>query len=82
VSLLDSIVTDARHALAHERSELAAKIATDLARLDLFDRLLAPGAQPLGYSGQNHFSAFLSAARGPTGSRLRRLASRLLTAGG
>lgn len=82
MSPLDSIVNEARHAVARERSELAARIAADLSRLDLFDRLLAPSAQPVGYSGQNQFPAFLSAVRGPTGPRLRRLVSRLLTAGG
>jgi hypothetical protein len=84
VSTLESIIDDARHALVRERTELAARIAADLSRLDLFDRLLAPGAQPLGHSGQNPFPAFLSGASGPAsaGPLVRRLVSRLLTAGG
>lgn len=81
--LLDPLINDARAALARDRAELAASIAVDLARLDLFDRLMAPGAQAPGYSGQNQFPAFLNAGSGPSiGPRLRRLAARLLTAGG
>jgi hypothetical protein len=80
---LETIIDEARHGVARERAELAATIAADLARLDLFDRLLAPGAQPLGHSGQNQFPAFLNTGCGPSGGpRLRRLVSRLLTAGG
>ena len=81
--LLDLFINEARAALARERVDLAASIAVDLARLDLLDRLMAPGAQPPGYSGQNQFPAFLNTGAGPSvGPHLRRPLSRLLTAGG
>ena len=81
--LLDPLINDARAALARDRAELAASIAADLARLDLFDRLMAPGVQASGYSGQNKFPVFLNSGSGPSiGPRLRRLAARLLIAGG
>lgn len=81
MSFFDFCLTEARHALACERAELAATTAAALARLDLLDRLLAPGARPLCHSVQNQFSSFLNAGCIPRiGSR--RHVSRLLTAGG
>lgn len=88
MSPLLQCIEDARGEAARERAELVARIGADLARLDLLDRLAAPCGQLLADSGRNPLALSLHLGRAaaplptPGGSRLRRLASRLLTAGG